>query len=172
MNWPGWNAALFEQAKTLWLSGKSAGEIQRIIGAPTRSTVIGKIHRAGLSGANRDGCIRAKDGRVMKIARAKLAPHRPKPPKLSKPAAMKSSPLPPDPAHTLHPIELTDLKPGHCRNPQWGHDEQPAIYLFCGATADEGSSYCSDCRDLLTVPGKVSLRNWLRGAVRQAARTG
>ena len=45
-----WTDERVEITKTLWKEGKSASQIAKYLGGPTRNAVIGKMHRLGLSG--------------------------------------------------------------------------------------------------------------------------
>lgn len=45
-----WTDDRVEQLKTLWAEGHSASEIADKLGHTTRNSVIGKVHRLGLSG--------------------------------------------------------------------------------------------------------------------------
>ena len=44
-----WDNQRIEKLKTLWAEGKTAKEIAIIFGDVTRNSVIGKIHRLGLT---------------------------------------------------------------------------------------------------------------------------
>lgn len=84
MSW--WTDDRVTELKKLWIDGHSANEIFRMIGAPSRNAVTGKLHRFGLLG---------KDKRV------RLPPARPAraaaPPKLTTP----SKPPKPDAAAAI-----------------------------------------------------------------------
>lgn len=45
-----WGDEAIEIVKTMWSAGATVAEIADAIGAPTRNTVTGKVHRLGLSG--------------------------------------------------------------------------------------------------------------------------
>ena len=45
-----WTDAAVETMKRMWALGATVAEIADAIGAPTRNTVTGKVHRLGLSG--------------------------------------------------------------------------------------------------------------------------
>jgi hypothetical protein len=137
-----WTDALFETTKRLWLEGKSASEIQKTIGAPTRSTVIGKIHRAKLDRFLRENCVQSKDGRMVRPARPKAAPREKR---LTLPGPkLRSVPLKERAMETpVKPIELMSLTNHTCRWPTWGHNEKPVEWLFCGEATVVDRPYCS-----------------------------
>lgn len=45
-----WTSDRVEKLKTMWRDGLSAGQIAKALGVASRSAVIGKVHRLGLSG--------------------------------------------------------------------------------------------------------------------------
>ena len=131
----------------------------------TRNSVIGKIHRLGLSLASTSPYTTVKNGRVSRpraarnggaaankarqqqerAIRAKIGDNRVKAVVLARATALGELPaceainLPAD-APT---VALLDLKPNDCRWPIDGPDGTVAQRRFCGCErANEGSPYC------------------------------
>jgi GcrA cell cycle regulator len=55
-----WTEPRVDQLKSLWSEGRSAAEIFRELGAKSRSAVIGKLHRLGLSDLTRADVLERK----------------------------------------------------------------------------------------------------------------
>jgi GcrA cell cycle regulator len=75
-----WTGENIETMRRLWLDGRSARDIAALIGAPSRNSVIGKLHRIGLDGRREGGAPTAnhiaqrwtpeEDARVAEMRRA------------------------------------------------------------------------------------------------------
>jgi GcrA cell cycle regulator len=141
-----WSDARVELLKKLWAEGLSSRDIACRMGLDSRSAVIGKLHRLGLSDQMRG---KVKPPAIPRIPRPKTAPAYRK----AQPAraSLASPSLPPQPAPVAmidDEIEippharkgLLDLERGDCRWPI-GHPDQ-AGFGFCGRSAALGISYC------------------------------
>jgi GcrA cell cycle regulator len=130
-----WSDAAIERLKALWAEGFSASECGKRMGV-SRNSVIGKIHRLGLSGLHRrprePGPRRRRRDygtrRGPRTAPARL---------LETGEQVLSRPEPPSPPGRQYWRTLLDLKVGECRWP-----EGDRHYTFCGAPQAFGS-YCA-----------------------------
>jgi len=148
MKWNDENVALL---KKLWKEGLSASQVARRLGCDSRSAVIGKIHRLGLSG-------RATTSR-MKSHRPRPAAKKPKPAKPARPIhfAGKSPasarlydqgaahvPYVPPGGDLEIPLngrkQLIDLEAEDCHWPIG--DPQMADFHFCNRKHVPGLPYC------------------------------
>lgn len=88
----GWTDADSNIVRKLWLEGKSASEIARVLPGKTRNSVIGRVHRLGLSKQGRaaSACpapnMRKRLFAIPKVARSHVRP--PKPGPQNKPAVI------------------------------------------------------------------------------------
>lgn len=149
-----WSAEDKERVKALWLDGKSASEIERIVGAVSRSAVIGLVHRMGCkrvegdprlySKAARDARKRKTQERQAQAAKARghkglgiRAPTREQiaHSRLEFEAIQRKLAAEPEVALVKH---VFDLEPHHCR---WPIGDGPLS--FCGVRHVPGSSYCA-----------------------------
>jgi GcrA cell cycle regulator len=154
-----WPDARVEALKRAWRDGLSASQIAaRLGGGLTRSAVIGKLHRLGVSG-----------GRKPSAPRSPFAP--PPAPKLAKPDPVLLTlkwPLPMPETPSISPASgapptgpgpkyLRDMTPRECRfglgDPGPGNG---AFQLFCAAPT-AGHAYCADHRAVAILPPR-SLR--------------
>lgn len=126
------------ELRRLWAEGKSASQVAKAIGAPTRNTVIGKVSRLGLQ----RGMSRAEVAREGGAARAKQKRG------TAKPAAFRPlqfapprrPPVPrPIPAFGIG-TPFLDLPVDGCRYAVTPDDVE--THLFCGAPRAEGKPYC------------------------------
>lgn len=145
-----WSDEREEQLRGLWAEGLlSCSQIAARIGG-TRNSIIGKVHRLGLAGrapvpppkrrASKQRPMRMTTSRFLMAAGCHPRPY------ADDPTIAQSAPLvlpPPDPCCAT---PLLDLAPHGCRWPA-GEGTLEAPYLFCGAIAVEGSSYCRFHRD-------------------------
>lgn len=132
-----WSNEREEQLRGLWAEGLlSCSQIAARIGG-TRNSIIGKVHRLGLAG-------RAPVPPPQR--RARLIPYAGSP-VLTRPEpeghamTQPSPPMRPEPDPLVCTTPLLDLATHGCRWPD-GEGTMEAPYLFCGAHAVEGSSYC------------------------------
>jgi len=124
-----WTDAAIARLKALWAEGLSASEVGKRLGV-SRNSVIGKIHRLGLSGKYR----RPRE-RVRRM-RAKAKPAQ----LLEIEQPVSSRPEMPQIRQDIRPgsFDLLELRAGMCRWPEG--DRAP--YSFCGAPVAFDSSYC------------------------------
>jgi hypothetical protein len=110
-----WTDERFEQLKTLWGDGHSASQIVRIMGAPSRNSVLSKVRRSNLA------------SRVD-------APRAQRPPKAANVA-------PPPPRQDGSPVTLLNVGFSQCRYPLWG-DAEHETFRVCGQPKTSDSAYC------------------------------
>jgi GcrA cell cycle regulator len=132
-----WTDARIAELKEPWLEGYSASECATRLGGITRNSVIGKIHRLGLSGSDRKRRVTSMRN-PRKAAAAQLLETSEQPVSRSEIPQMRSDLRPP------FTLTLLELRPGMCR---WPHGDR-APYRFCGAEQAPSSSYCEDHRRL------------------------
>jgi len=121
-----WTEDRIGRLKTLWMKGKTAEFISRDLGSGiSRSAVLGKIHRLGLSAGRSTTPAKASAPKTRSPVRA--AEPAPNPV-----AAPLSSPEPRTGTHTILSVGRTD-----CRWPL-GDPRQPGFSL-CGCPVDRGS---------------------------------
>lgn len=127
-----WVEAVFEQVKTLWGEGLSAGKIARTLGGGiTRNAILGKLSREGF----------------LKLNRPKASPHqtRAQPRARSAVATKHCAPLPDAiaPVTDAKPVPMLELLPKHCRWPLWSpEDATQHDFPHCGLPKTVGS-YCA-----------------------------
>ena len=150
-----WTEVRINRLIQLWKDGWSANECARKLGGITRNSVIGKIHRLGLSNMERPQRENLRQ-RIVSVVkrRAKMEAAvntanavgdlRPEP---VTPSYAQLRPEPPPASPTL-----LELRPGMCRYPQG--DRVP--YTFCGAPKVEGSSYCAEHKRLTESHGRAA----------------
>lgn len=145
-----WSPERVERLKTLWAQGYSAGFIANDLGLVTRSAVLGKIHRLGLSGrvtATRIVDRRRAEARAKERQRQRMPKVEPKrnpqamrwgkTPSL---VALEPAPLPPEPQKPDKLVSFEGLKEGMCRF-IFG-DPRTKDHGYCGCQTAAGSSYC------------------------------
>ena len=136
-----WTQDRTDQMVKLYLEGHSATEIAKAIGAPTRNTICGKIHRMKLRGAI--DTVNRVYRPVISAPKIKLW----KAPKVVKllPAPKKEVAVVVNPvSHGQHSATLTRIRPNGCR---YIADAMPIgdmdQAVMCGEQKVEGSSYCA-----------------------------
>jgi GcrA cell cycle regulator len=142
-----WTDARIAELKELWFEGFSASECGKKLGV-SRNSVIGKIHRLGLTDSDRKR--RVTSMRNPRTAAAQLLKTEQEVSNEAtrgcqaeiSPKTVRFSPMAP------FTLSLLELKPGQCRWPEG--DRAP--YRFCGAEQVFGSSYCEEHRRL-SMPG-------------------
>lgn len=147
-----WTDENFEQAKADYLSGKSAETIRKEIGCPTRSAVIGKMHRAEVS--------------------KRLEPRAPKlsEPKRKSPVQQTVRNIPPPIIHEDTPmlgLNIMQLRPFHAEitSCRWPIGGTGAEMKFCGRNT-RGKPYCRTCRKLSVQPMSTKQKSAsMRGAL-------
>ena len=131
-----WTDAAIARLKALWGEGLSASECGKRMGV-SRNSVIGKIHRLGLSHKYRRPRERAPR------MRAKAKPqmrtnNRPLPP----PEPYQAPPPSEEPRRGA--FDLLELKLGQCRYPEGNGPP----FRFCGAPITDGYPYCLEHAEL------------------------
>lgn len=139
-----WTPAAVEELKRLHAAGKTGGQMAKALGF-TRSSILGKMHRLGLSQSmvqhrvdqRIHGLISAG---VIKKRTAK--PQKPPPePKIV--STVSISPAVPKSRHAAPGgLPLDRLRRHACRFAVTRHEE--TVHLFCGRPALEGDSYCAE----------------------------
>lgn len=164
-HWEGWIAEKVEELKRLHLLGLSGAQITKLIGAPSRNAVIGKLSRLGLTRTYDEALAKRRESkpgsaRLMRAPKLKSKPphnplgakHRQAKPNQSPliwGARATTQPKPPsfpngrpesraydETSRKLTCIELTSAT---CK---FGTHEEDGDHKFCGHTVREGSSYC------------------------------
>lgn len=129
-----WNEERTAALKKLWLEGLSASQVARQLGGVSRSAVIGKIHRLGITARETPVRARTPAVRVRPAPRARVAQSAPRPAPRSQIVVMED----------LTPTAgILDLSIHSCRwpigNPEAGD------FGFCGReTPNKRASYCAD----------------------------
>ena len=127
-----------------WAIGLSGGQIvARFGGRFTRSAILGKVHRLGLT--------RANPGPPSPLERVAPVPANPVPPPASPErapvSAVASKPARPTAVRCqevrapVKSVPLEELRPNHCRWPLGDPMDRPP-YRNCGDTALETKPYC------------------------------
>ena len=141
-----WSPENIERLTKLWGDGLSSSQIASRIGGCTRNSVIGKVHRLGLSG--RATTVRSKSAhcsfggkktsaimreRAKQQVRAKV--------KAEAPEFMRE-PFP-DPVMTdVARVSFADIESGMCRFIPG--DPKSGGLMFCGCETVPGMPYCAD----------------------------
>jgi hypothetical protein len=138
-----WTKDRIDQMVQLYLAGHTATEIAKIIGAPTRNMICGKIHRMKLRGvidiAKRvyRPTISVPKIKLWKAPKAKAI--KPKPTLKQEVVAMVVN----DEPRGLFAATLTRIRPNGCRYIAealpYGDMDQA---IMCGDAKAEGSAYC------------------------------
>jgi GcrA cell cycle regulator len=140
-----WTAERIELTLQLWRAGSSASQIAEVLGGVTRSAVLGKLHRLGVS--NR--------GAPTVIVRSKRKEPRERPPRDPKPPAFarEAKPLiipamPPD----SRPIQFPRATMTGCSWPLWIESTPADKRLCCGAPLNAKSGYCQTHYEIAHMP--------------------
>lgn len=153
-----WGEAEEQTLRKLWAEGHSASQISRVLGNRSRNSVIGRVHRQGLSGRSRQNDHKSMGARIVARRKSQVKHIAPKP----KPATLPAEPqdLPPILGVLLH--QLNDMT---CRYPI-GDPMEPG-FSYCGRTCF-GGSYCVGHARLCYTPvnqrqarATERLANWL-----------
>ena len=141
-----WTDARIAELKELWFEGYSASECGKKLGV-SRNSVIGKIHRLGLTGSDRKRRITSMRNPRTAPAHLLETEQQVSSEKIEKIEKILTGPEIPQMRSDLRPpftLTLLELKPGMCR---WPSGER-APYRFCGAPQADQSSYCDEHRRL------------------------
>lgn len=132
-----WNEEKIEQMSKLWAEGVTASTIAARIGAVSRSAVIGKLHRLGLTGTQprRDG----KPPRNRPPRPAKRA--EPRKQKASAKLHLLAEPLPPAAETDIARVSMDDSTDKLCKWPCAEFKSMDAPF-YCGCAVTPGLPYC------------------------------
>lgn len=128
-----WTQDRTERLKRLWLNGLSASQLARKLGGVSRSAVLGKLHRLGLTG--RGGAPRPL---VRKVASGPTTTRKAAPTQSR--AAARVAVSKPSPAEPGLVRDLAALGPGDCRWPIG--DPASPDFSFCGRPTLRSEPYC------------------------------
>lgn len=158
-----WSDARIARLKQLWTEGYSAGRIAVLLGGISRSAVIGKVHRLGLSerkgsaNSRRTAHLRPARKRVL---RPRMALIKRRSPFAEHLAAVQASRVeaPIVSANDIARVTLAQLDADrphqHCRWPV-GDPEQPG-FGYCGCEPVAGLAYCeAHARRAYTAPAPL-----------------
>ncbi len=147
--------------KKLWVEGKTAAEIAKLIGGGvTRNAVIGKAHRLKLSG--RISPIQENNRTETAVGRVVSAPRKSQKSTVSKVSVRDIiAPIYVPPVEENYcfgnGVSLVELKERMCRWPIG--DPQEDGFKFCGGPSEEGLPYCGHhCRVAYQSNTKSKLR--------------
>jgi GcrA cell cycle regulator len=142
-----WTTERVEQLQRFVTAGLTCSQIAAEIGV-TRNSVIGKIHRLGLSTGGRPGRRPGSLAQRMRTSGPAQAPRQPsRITRIFRAIADAGATVVPFPAELDAPAEgaprcsLIDLASGRCRWPL--SDPGKADFGFCGRDAITGLSYCA-----------------------------
>ena len=136
-----WTREQLDQARDLWVAGKTATHISGIVNR-SRSAVVGKMKRLGLLRRN-----------VPPVETVKHAATNVKKP------TMEPAPAEQPVVSSLNPVLLTDLKSHQCRA-ILGDVGSDGFAWYCGDPKAEGSSWCAFHRGLYIQPPKERVHQW------------
>jgi len=139
-----WTDVAVAMTKRLWAEGRTASQISSLLHdgtqGPSRSAVIGKVHRLRLEGRGRKASkpipTREQKAAAQQTRRkTRITPPKPKIAVMTQPKLML-------PWEGSRNIPLLDLNPHECR---YSFNDNPP-YLFCGQpTKSIDSSWCEHC---------------------------
>lgn len=169
-----WTDERVQILKQEWESGLPFSQIAALLGGVTRSAVIGKASRLGLTHRPRTASVRASSvhrTRPDLVKRKLLEKMTEKPVPATRAGRMQrqreiatiraegfediSAPVTFDPACR---VTFFELRKRHCRFPLWSDSAPAAEQFFCGApSADmhQGISYCAGHRAIVHRPRSV-----------------
>ena len=136
-----WTEVKDAKLKELWADGHSAALICNVLGAQSRSAVIGRIYRLNLSGRT---TVKRKPTTKKPRVRAKLVWNNPLSPAARAIRSLKlpGEPLPPAQETDIGRKQLADLDDRDCRWPCTETEQTRSPQMFCAAQAMDGLSYC------------------------------
>lgn len=144
-DWRDWSEEQTDLLKKLWAEGHSAGQIALRIHGRSRSAVIGKVHRLGLSGrkvVHRKKWTRRRHNGARKSWLPQFERTRKRKNALLE--SLKIEPLPAESPVDIARVSLNGLADHHCRFPIGDPaGKGPDVKQFCGAERIAGTSYCA-----------------------------
>ena len=126
--------------RILWLEGRSAAEVAKLLGGVTRNAVIGKVHRLGLAARMAAGSPRPRRGATSPVRRTRPAPPAPPPPRPARAALVKPRRAPAAVDVVGRVFDLARLSPRMCRWPIG--DPKAEAFSFCGEIKPGAGPYC------------------------------
>ena len=133
-----WNDSRVAELTQMWREGFSASQVARQLGGVSRSAVIGKIHRLGVSARSGPSRPRASGGRPQAVARPRSRPSPSGERRWVAPSAPRPSPV--ETFEAFATVTVLTLTETSCRWPI-GHPDQ-AEFGFCGQARAGKSPYC------------------------------
>jgi len=130
-----WNDLRIEELAKMWRAGFSASQVARQLGGVSRSAVIGKVHRLGISFRSPPSGPRSQGARPVKVARASAGGVRRS---ISPPHAPVFAPAPS--VELLPTATVLTLTESSCRWPIG--DPSQAEFGFCGRERAGKGPYC------------------------------
>jgi GcrA cell cycle regulator len=157
----GWTDERVVLLKRLWVEGKTAAEIAKLIGGGvTRNAVIGKAHRLKLSGRISPIQENARgDAGTVRTVSAPRKPQKQTVAKVSNRDIIAPVYVPPVEENYCfgNGVSLVELRERSCRWPIG--DPKESGFKFCGGPSEEGIPYCNHhARVAYQVASKSKLR--------------
>lgn len=152
-----WVGAVFDEVKTMWSGGVSAGQIaQRLGNGFTRSMILGKLNREGLLRQSRANVTEHQTRAQPLAVTPEMAEER---------RAVAHAPIKRDvlamacePMPGALTIPMLDLERNHCRWPLWSRDATGAPdFPHCGLPKVLGS-YCAHHAVAAFPPSNIKAR--------------
>jgi GcrA cell cycle regulator len=152
-----WTDPQKEILSRLWMEGMSANQIASVLGEGiTRNAVIGKAHRLGLSGGDREGSrsdtaatAAAPDLAELSSDQAVAAQAAPETSGV-KDSGIRIATKPKAHVHTA--VTIAELLEGMCRWP--AEETDSATFRYCGLPTEGGAPYCAGHCKLAYQPTK------------------
>jgi len=122
-----WSHEEDETFKAMWLEGKSAAQISRVLPGRTRNAVLGRVFRLGLPQ-------RVSSIGAARAPRVAPAPRIVAPKPVALPADEEQDPGPMDP-----PLTTLTVRDHHCK---WPYDAARSDYHYCGQPPKDDHPFC------------------------------
>jgi len=163
-----WNPETEARLFELWKAGHPGSVIANIMRAPSRSAVIGKLHRLGYTATHPDAPQRVKKIAAQPKTRQHGGVRWLKVGRKDKPVEVRAALM----AHAavfpiqMNPTRFVDLERDQCRFPiDDVNTPGSAETLFCGAKQADGSSYCAHHHARCMSPYKRSRKRFDRSKI-------
>lgn len=139
----GWSDERIARMKQLWKDGCSARQISKELGGITRSAVLGKIHRLGLSRVYPLMNMTVKKKKSPK-PQIKSAPRKSAVRELFKSEFEPFTPKEEIDISLAQRKSMDDLEPQDCRWPLADSEPRVTPWRYCGREKVQGLPYCED----------------------------